>query len=90
MKYVRMAKGERHEAPKELHHLEVAPAENGGHIVTHHFKTGAGGQYHEPEPHAFGQEEGPQAMEHIASAAGIKGEPSESEGEEMGQTDEEA
>jgi hypothetical protein len=88
MKQVKMAKGERHESPKMLHHLEVTPSENGGHVVTHHFKPSAGGTYHEPETHSFGPEEGPQAMEHIASATNMKMGPSESEGEETGENTE--
>jgi hypothetical protein len=90
MKHVKMAKGERHEAPKMLHHLTVTPGEGGGHVVEHHFKPGAGGQYHEPEMHPFGADQGQEAMDHIASSAGIKTEPSESEGEEEGETNEEA
>jgi hypothetical protein len=90
MKQMKRAKGEAHESPKMLHHLEVTPTENEGHVVGHHFKSGEGGKYHEPEMHSFGPDEGQQAMDHIASAANIKMEPSESEGEEMGQTNEEA
>lgn len=43
---------ERHKAPpKEIRHLEMKEAENGGHIVTHvhtHYE-------HEPEMHAFSE-----------------------------------
>ena len=89
MKAVKMAKGERHESPKELHHLTVTPGEGGGHVVEHHFKVGAGGTYHEPEMHPFGADEGPKALEHIASAAGIKtSEPSEAEGKSTGENEE--
>jgi hypothetical protein len=78
MKQMRTAKGERHEAPKVLHHIEVKEAENGGHVVSHHFENKGMG-YHDPEEHVFGADEGKQAMEHIASAANIKGEPADEE-----------
>lgn len=89
MRNMKMAKGERHENAKSLHHIEVKEAENGGHVVTHHFKHGDGA-YHEPEEHVFGADQGKEAMDHIASAANISHEPSESEGEETGENTEEA
>ncbi len=91
MKKMMSAKGERHEKPKVLHHIEVKEAENGGHIVTHHFDNSMGGDgYHDVESHVFGADECGKAMEHIASAANIKMEPSEAEGEETGENEEEA
>lgn len=84
MNRVKSARGESHKSPKVLHHLEVKEAENGGHVVTHHFQHG--GDYHEPEEHVFGADQGQQVSEHIASAANIKtSEPSEAEGEDTGE-----
>lgn len=37
-------------AKKELEHVQIQEGENGGHVVTHHFK----GYEHKPEIHAFG------------------------------------
>ena len=34
-----------------LDHLRMEEAENGGHVVEHHFESGNG--YHEPETHVF-------------------------------------
>jgi hypothetical protein len=90
MKAIKRATGERHSSPKVYSHMEVKGGENGGHVVTHHFHPGAGGEYHKPEDHVFGDSEGQEAANHIVETAGIKMQPSESEGEEMGQTDEEA
>jgi hypothetical protein len=85
----KMAKGERHEGPKMLHHVEVSEGDNGGYSVKHHFKSGAGGAYNEPEEHNFGPDEGPQMMEHVGHAMNIKSpEPSKAEGEETGENEE--
>ena len=35
-----------------LDHLRIEEAENGGHVVEHHFESGTGA-YHEPETHVF-------------------------------------
>lgn len=70
MKKMKMARGTRDVPSKKLHHIEVEPAEGGGHVVTHHFKSGDG-SYHEPEKHAFGDGEGSKAMDHISAAANI-------------------
>jgi hypothetical protein len=89
MNRMKMSKGERHESPKTVHHVEVKEAEGGGHIVTHHFNNGGMGTYHNSEEHVFSAAEGSEALAHIASAANIKGsEPSESEGEETGENEE--
>lgn len=87
MNRMKSARGESHKAPKTIRHIEVKEAENGGHVVTHHFNH-SGGDYHEPEEHVFGADEGGKAMEHIASAANIKSsEPSEAEGEDTGENE---
>lgn len=59
----------RHRKPKkELDHLRVHKAENGGHIVEHHFTSFE----HEPEHHVFGEHEGEDMMDHIAGHMGVK------------------
>lgn len=90
MNRMKMAKGERQMKPKKLHHMEVKEAENGGHVITHHFDNSMSGDgYHDPEQHVFGESEGHEAMNHIAEHANIKmSEPSESEGEETGENEE--
>lgn len=55
---------------KRLHHLEVRQAENGGHVVTHHFHED-GLVYHKPVDHVFGEDEGDEALSHIAKHAKI-------------------
>lgn len=51
---------------KELSHLRVSAAENGGHIVEHHFEHN--GEYHEPEQHVFGEGEHEKMLAHVANA----------------------
>ena len=68
--------------------IEIEPAENGGHTVTHRFretpqhssKHGVGVAYHEPEQHVFGPEQGHEMLAHVANHLNIA-EPQE-EGEE--------
>lgn len=66
---------------KQLHRIEIEPAENGGHTVKHHFReiakdskshAGVSMRYHEPESHVFGPEEGHEMLAHIANHLGIK------------------
>lgn len=62
---------------KEIRRIEVEPAENGGHTVTHHFKeekvkdrhahSGISMGYTEPEHHVFGKDEGHAMLAHIAN-----------------------
>jgi hypothetical protein len=89
MNHQKTAKGESHKMPKKFSHLEAREGENGGHVMTHHFDNSMGGDYHKPEEHVFGAEEGDHAMEHFKSAMNIKtSEPSEAEGEETGDNEE--
>lgn len=53
---------------KELDHIRVYRAENGGHTIEHHFKN----LMQEPERHAFGPEQGDEAMDHIQECCGMK------------------
>jgi hypothetical protein len=55
---------------KELRSVEIEKAENGGHIVNHRF-TSSGPEYHSPEPHVFGADEGEKLMAHLKSHLGI-------------------
>jgi hypothetical protein len=88
MNRMKTAKGERHEKPATLHHIEVKEAANGGHVVTSHYNSGEMGNYKPPDEHVFGADEGDKAMDHIASTMNMK--PSEAEGEETGENTEEA
>lgn len=49
-------RGRKPKGPPELDHLRVEEAENGGHVVEHHFEHN--GPYVEPEKHVFGKPEG--------------------------------
>ena len=63
---------EKHETRgrKKLHHLEVHPAHNGGHMVMHHYHSS--GAYQEPATHVFGPDQGHEMMAHIAKHAKVK------------------
>ena len=59
---------------KEIRSIEILPAENGGHTVTHHYKearregkNGAMPSYVESEHHVFGPEEGHEMLAHVAN-----------------------
>ena len=72
---------------KEIRRIEIEPAENGGHTVTHHFKErpthsskhGMGMEYTAPEQHVFGPEDGHLMLAHVANHLHI---PKEAPGEE--------
>lgn len=80
----------------ELHHMEIHPAENGGHTVQHHYKmksagkSGAFMERAEPEAHAFGPEQHAAMMKHIAKhlTGGLKAEATEVAKEEAAEEDE--
>ena len=70
---------------KEIRRIEIEPAENGGHTVTHHYKDmqrdgrhGLISSYVEPEHHAFGENEGHEMLAHVANHLEI---PESAEGE---------
>lgn len=75
----------------KLRRMEIEPAENGGHTVTHHFKevmkanskthSGIGGGFIEPEKHVFGEGEGHEMLAHIANHLKIE-EPKEAPDDE--------
>ena len=52
---------------KELEHIRLEEAENGGVIATHHFTA----YEHKPEPHVFGDGEGRKLAAHIQEHLGI-------------------
>lgn len=59
---------------KEIRRIEIEPAENGGHTVTHHYKPmqreskhGVMENYVEPEQHVFGADEGHEMLAHVAN-----------------------
>ena len=73
-------------SPKKLHHIEIHPAENKGHTVTHHFHSGDG-NYHEPKEHVFSEDEGHEMLAHVANHLHIPAEfkkEEEAEGESEG------
>jgi hypothetical protein len=65
---------------RPLRSIEIEPAENGGHTVTHRFKSspnpGKSGSlsevYHEPETHVFGPDDGAKMITHVNGALGFK------------------
>ena len=65
------------EMAHKLHHMEIHPAENGGHMVMHHFahsmsKNGAVMSMPEPERHVFGPEQGHEMLAHLANELKLK------------------
>jgi hypothetical protein len=52
---------------KRVRSIEIEPAENGGHTVTHHFTSGSTAAYAEPERHVFGAHEGHEMLAHVAN-----------------------
>ena len=53
---------------KGIHHLEVHPAVNGGHVVKHIMH---GAEFGEAQEHAFGPEQGHEVLAHIIKHAKI-------------------
>lgn len=51
---------------KRLDHMRIHHADNGGHIVEHHFEMDGMGPMHEPETHIFAEHEGGKLLDHIA------------------------
>lgn len=68
---------------KKLHHIEIHPAKNGGHMVQHHYHHDM--TYHEPEHHVFGPEQGEEMMAHVMKHAKVKMDNEEAEGLEPAQ-----
>lgn len=73
---------------KNLASMHIMPANNGGFRVRHQFKPSpqskggsmSGGvemQYHQPEEHVFGADEGEQMVAHVAKHLGIRSNSSE-------------
>lgn len=66
---------------KEIRRIEIEPAENGGHTVTHHYKeshsknrnshAGIATHYEEPEHHVFGKNQGHEMLAHVANHLAI-------------------
>lgn len=64
---------------KMIRRMEIEPAENGGHMVTHSFKdmpshstkNGMSMAYQEPEKHVFGANQGHEMLAHIANHLSI-------------------
>ena len=62
-------------AEKVIRRIEIEPAANGGHTVTHHYKesvthskkNGLMPRYEEPEQHVFGEGEGHEMLAHVAN-----------------------
>lgn len=65
-----------------LRELDYKKSANGGHVFTHRMDN-HGPEYHEPEVHTFGPEEGHKALAHFAEHAGL----SEHMGEPAGDED---
>ena len=65
-------------AKKEIRRIEIEPAENGGHTVTHRYsdmqregRHGIQSSYVEPETHVFGADEGHKMLAHLANHLSI-------------------
>jgi hypothetical protein len=65
---------------KQIRRMEIEPAVNGGHTVTHSYrespthsaKNGMGSSHVEPETHVFGPEDGHEMLAHVANHLNIK------------------
>lgn len=53
--------------------IEHERSSNGGHVFTHRMAHD-GGNYHEPEVHTFGKDEGKKALAHFAKHSGVSSE----------------
>lgn len=71
-------------AKMDIRRMEIEPAENGGHMVTHYMKEQPSKNgmmpYQEPEEHVFGADEGHDMLAHIANQLNI---PSEMKGKAL-------
>lgn len=64
---------------KKIRRMEIEPAQNGGHTVTHHYKempshsskNGMSMSYTEPETHVFGADQGHDMLAHVANHLAI-------------------
>jgi hypothetical protein len=60
---------------KELDHMRVSQAKNGGYVVEHHFKHFS----HQPESHVFGKEESAALLAHMKKHLKFENEPTPSD-----------
>lgn len=78
---------------RKLLRIEIEPAENGGHTVTHHYrdsphhssKSGVGMSYTPPEHHVFGPHEGHEMLAHVANHLNVPEPEEKDENEEEGE-----
>jgi hypothetical protein len=70
------------EGGKKVSEMRIPLGNGTGHLVMHHH-TSQDGNFYEPEPHSFSEDEGMEAVHHIAKMMGVKmPEPSASAEEE--------
>lgn len=55
---------------REIEEISHKRSANGGHVFMHRM-INRGGDYHEPEMHTFGAEEGMEALSHFAEHSGL-------------------
>lgn len=60
---------------KTIDHLRVRMAENGGHVVEHHFTS----MEHQPEQHVFGAGQHKEMLAHVAQHMNVEAEPESSD-----------
>ena len=56
-----------HKQKKEVDHIRIHKAKNGGHVVEHHHKHFA----HPPETHVFGPGDGGKMLAHVGKHMGV-------------------
>ena len=56
---------------KVLDHLRVHEAEDGGHLIEHHYKED-GMVFHKPKQYVFGADEGKDMLDHIRKHMNVK------------------
>ena len=75
---LREASGSEKRSYSRLRHLEVhrVRGENGGYKVIHHRESGSM-EYHPPQEHLFGKDQGKEMLAHVAAHMGLKSEEDE-------------
>lgn len=60
------------EGKKVLESLTAKPSENGGHTITHHYKSSNGMGYFPSEDHTFGKGQDKDVIKHLVKHLGLK------------------
>ena len=67
---MKMATRPEKEKPNKVHELRIRKADNGGHVVEHVYENNGMG-YKAPDVHAFGDDQGGDALAHVGEWMGV-------------------